>query len=207
MRICCNSNERASKLPGVNVCPTTHAKWSHVHHQGCTVFAWSITSGIISHIMKALVPLPCFLFSHTPQTFFSPNNKLSHPFFITQVFQHWSSLKVREAFLWPEGHIVWICQICNENLGGVTDWIHDGLHQSALEQHIVLSLASVQLLRTVCNPVSPVVTTSNLLKFINKQLHLMFAGLFWNKCVTKRMLNPCFVISNNRNNWITLYGT
>ena len=76
-------------------------------------FAWSITSDIISHVMKALVPLPCFLFSHTPQTgFFSPpppppptpNNKLSHPFFITQVFQRWSSLKVRGAFLWPEGH-------------------------------------------------------------------------------------------------------
>lgn len=92
------------KWPGVNVCPTRHANWSHVHHQGCTVFAWSITSGIIGHIIKALVPLPCFLFSHTPQTFFLPNNKLSHPFFITQVFQHWSSLKVREAFLWPEGH-------------------------------------------------------------------------------------------------------
>lgn len=141
MRICCKSNERALKLPGENVCPTTHAKWSHVHHQGCTAFAWSITSCIISHIMKALVPLPCFLFSHTPQTFFSPpNNKLSHPFFITQVFQHWSSLKVREAFLWPEGHIVWICQICYENLGGGTERIHDHLHQSALKQHIVLSL-------------------------------------------------------------------
>ena len=129
MRICCESkNERSLKLSGVNVCPATHAKWSHVLHQGCTVFACSITSGIISHIMKALVPLPCFPFSHTPQTvffFFPPNNELSHPFFITQVFQHWSSLKVREAFLWPEGHIVWICQICYKNLGG-GNWVNTG---------------------------------------------------------------------------------
>lgn len=57
------------KLLGVDVCPTRHAKWSHEHHWGCTVFAWSITSGIISHIMKALVPLPCLLFFHPAQTF------------------------------------------------------------------------------------------------------------------------------------------
>lgn len=48
------------------------------------------------------IPMLSFL-SHSSDIFF-PNNKLSHPFFITQVFQHWSSLKVREAFLWPEGH-------------------------------------------------------------------------------------------------------
>lgn len=65
-----------------------------------------------------------------------------------QVLKHWSSLKVREVFLWPEGHIVW------------------DLHQSALEQHIALSLAPVQLLRTVWNHFSPVVT-ANPLKFIN----------------------------------------
>lgn len=92
------SEEKAMKLPRVNVCLATHAKWSNVHHQGCTVFAWSVTSGIISHIMKALVPLPCFIFSHTPQIF-PPNNKLSHPFFITKVFQCWTSLKVKDFFL------------------------------------------------------------------------------------------------------------
>lgn len=82
----------------------------------------------------------------------------------------------------------------------------DDLHQSALEQHIVLSLASEQLLRTVCNLVSPVVTTRNLLKCIDKQLHLMFARLFWKKCVTKKMIHPCFVISNHSNNCITAWN-
>lgn len=102
---------------------------------------------VIHHIMHyqsynegfGSTPMLSFL-SHSSDIFFPPNNKLSHPFFITQVFQHWSSLKVREAFLWPEGHIVWICQICYENLGGGTERIHNHLHQSALKQHIVLSL-------------------------------------------------------------------
>ncbi len=107
------------KVAAMNVCPTTHAKWSHVHHQGCTAFAWSITSGIISHIMKALVPLPCFLFSHTPQTFFSQIINYLIPFSLHKFSNTVAcSLEVREAFSWPEGHIVWICQICYENLGG-----------------------------------------------------------------------------------------
>lgn len=70
MRICSTSSKKSIQWFRLNVCPARHAKWSHVYHQGCTEFAWSITSGIISHVMKALVPLPIFLFSHTPQTFF-----------------------------------------------------------------------------------------------------------------------------------------
>lgn len=69
-------------------------------HQGCTALAWSITLGIISHLMMALVPLPCLLFSHSLPTVLYPsqiiNSLISLHFF-------WSSPKVREALLWPGG--------------------------------------------------------------------------------------------------------
>lgn len=126
--------------------------------------------------MIPLVPLPCFLFSRTPQTFLLPSNKFHHPF--CKFFEHLSSLKVREAFLWPEGHIVWICKICYENLGGGTEWIHADWHQSTLEQHIVLPLAPVQLPGTVCTHFSLVITTY-LLKFINNNTWCLqgFSGI------------------------------
>lgn len=62
---------------------------------------------------------------------------------------------------------VWICQICFENVGGGAEWAHHNLHQSALEQHTELSKAPLQLLRTVCNPLSPVATSRHLPQFIN----------------------------------------
>lgn len=60
---------------------------------------------------------------------------------------------------------------------GGTEWIQDDLHQSALEQHAVLSLAPVQLLRTVRNPPSPAVTHKYLLNILNKQPHFKFCDI------------------------------
>lgn len=127
------------------------------------------------------------LLSHSSDIF-SPNNKLSHPFFITQVFQRWSSLKVREAFLWPEGRIVWICQICYENLcGGLNEYMTTSIK-------VPLSNTRCSLwLRTVCNLFHLLVITT---KFINKWFDFTFTELFLNKCVK----NTCFVMSSNSNN-------
>ena len=155
--------KRAKRETGkspVSAGPTRHAQWSHVPHQGSSVC-------VIHHIRHyqscnegfGSTPMLSFL-SHSsdgvslPPT---PNNKLSHPFFITQVFQRWSSLKVRGAFLWPEGHhrlnlldLQWKPRWGwgGRSGGGSIERVHPNLHQRALEQHTVMSLAPVKLL---CN--------------------------------------------------------
>lgn len=105
MRIWSESMETAIKLLGVDVCPSRHAKWSHVHHQGHAAFAWSITSGIISHIMKALVPLPFLLFFHTAQTgfFFQIINYLI-PFSLHMYSNTEVAWRLEKLFLWLKGH-------------------------------------------------------------------------------------------------------
>lgn len=152
--------------------------------------------------MKVLVQLPCFLFSHTPQTFFQIINYLI-PFSLNKYSNTGVAWRLEKLY---SDRKVWICQICYENLGGGTEWIHDDLHQSALEQNIVLSLAPVLQLRIVCNPFSPVVTIKDLLKFINKQLPFTFAGLYWFTFVTKTMISPHLTILNS-NYWITIWSS